>query len=356
MDLKMDNQNKRTPSQNYKNIFISSLFLIKSTFSFAQFTYLPNPLGSEKAAKSRIVNGIVIDNNNNLYITTHWNEEYDHDQSSSIGLYTYINGNWKSKKIFPGPQSWEDFARIKISPDGSKIAFAATLITPTSWRNILSFDISNPEKLQPIKTPVGISSVYTDVNFDNENNLWFSMDFGRYNGQNVKLCQDLGKELNCYNENQTSEIKTFCFYGDTKILMDTGRGYINTLDTENPKREVFKDLVSYSNPSVPISSTGEVYYIGEYAKLGMVVNGNKSQVSLPVDTNVICALVASNGKVFLGTQDGLLIYDNGKCTILNTDNSNIKGNRITALAEDSHGQIWLAGVEEGVFYVYVARL
>lgn len=332
-----------------------TILLLSSTISFAQFTYLPNPLGSEKAANSRIVNGIIVDNNNNLYLTTHWNEDYNHDQSSSIGLYTYIGSNWKSKKIYSGAQSWEDFARIKISPDGSKIVFTATLITPTSWRNILLLDISNPDKLVPLKIPQGISNTYTDINFDNENNLWFSMDFGRYNGQNVKLCHQLGNELKCYTENQTSDIKTFSFYGDSQILMDTGRGYLNKLDPQNPKREVFKDLVSYSNPSVPISSSGAVYYIGEYAKLGMVQNGNKSQVSLPVETNVICALAASNGKVLLGTQDGLFIHNNGKWTIHNTTNSNLKGNRITALSEDSHGNVWLAGVEEGSTKTFIAK-
>lgn len=332
-----------------------AIFLFNRTSTNAQFIYLPNPLGSEKAANSRIVNGIVVDNNSNLYFTTHWNEDYNHDRSSSGGLYRYVQDKWIAQKVFKGSSSWEDFGRLSISEDKTKIAYLASLITPNSWRMMLSFDISNPAVLVPIKTPENISNVFTDTKFDKGNNLWFSMGLGRHDGQIVKLCQQASNEIRCFTSNQTSDIKSFSFYDENQLIMNSGRGYLNKLNIENSKREVFDDLVSYSNPSVPISSSGAVYYIGESAKLGVVQNGNKSQVSLPVETKVICAFAASNGKVLLGTHDGLLTYNNGKWTILNTTNSNLKGNRITALSEDSSGQIWLAGVEKGSTKTFICQ-
>ncbi len=63
------------------------------------------------------------------------------------------------------------------------------------------------------------------------------------------------------------------------------------------------------------------------------------------ENNVLCVLQDSRGFMWMGTRDGLNKYDGYKFTIYrnNANNKNsISNNFITALAEDSKGNIWIA--------------
>lgn len=62
-------------------------------------------------------------------------------------------------------------------------------------------------------------------------------------------------------------------------------------------------------------------------------------------------LLTHDGKVYLGTAQGLYIYDDEKSEFLLVDNEKLKKLYIFSLYEDSHGKIWIGSWLTG-FYAY----
>lgn len=67
----------------------------------------------------------------------------------------------------------------------------------------------------------------------------------------------------------------------------------------------------------------------------------------PPSPDVISSLVDAQGRVWLGTDRGVTVYDGATWTTYTTDNSALLDNRVQAIAQDSTGRIWL-GTSRGI--------
>ncbi len=112
-----------------------------------------------------------------------------------------------------------------------------------------------------------------------------------------------------------------------------------------------------SDGSAKITASAETdhdYWVGTTAGVYRISKKNNKVKHLEVDNsvmpsnNVTALCVKSDGVVFVGTDRGIMKYDNYSYLLMNTENANIGSNSITALAVDKYQRLWIGTKNGGV--------
>ena len=329
------------------------LFFFSSNYLFAQFTYLPNPLGSSKSASSRIINSMVFDSENRLYAATYWNEDFSHNASSAIGFYTYDGTKWSAKKLNNSPIAWEEYGNVKISPNSKYLAFQNEQNHSYSM-GVRLFNIENGGFNEIKVFPDGLPMIES-IAFDKDSKLWMLGNGTAYKGSfpNAFTWNENDLEIKSLPLLPTT-LTTFSFIGDAIMRLSAGSNYYE-YDIDTQKRKEIGGSINWKAFD-QTNSKGETYYLNTYKGLEIIRQNSSNRPIDPPEVNKIYqSLLLDDDTFLLATNEGLLIYKNNSWKAFNTANSNLKGNRISALTKDSQGNVWVAGTEENNTKTFIAK-
>lgn len=203
------------------------------------------------------------------------------------------------------------------------------------WVWAISPDISPDECLQRLwTTKDGLPQTsITDLQFDNEGYLWISTFGGvvRFNGREFKY-------LNLPDPRVT---KLF-LDRDNNLWMGTENGFI----FKKEKDEIFTFSIPSKKPVVRdllIDEKG-ILYVATELGLWILENGKWSLLN-DFEDPACGVLFNFNGTVYIGTRKGL--YTLKKKNLLK-EGSLLEGKQINAITSDKNGRLWV-GTMEGIF-------
>lgn len=321
------------------------IFVFISHYTIAQFTFLPNPLGSTKAANSRTINAIQCRSDGSLYFGTNWNEISSISNSSKNGLFIFNNGRWKAIQFDNSKDSFEQILNLKISPDNNKLAFTRAKGT-INGINIGYFQIGNNFSFTNLLVTKPISGVYSNVGFDKESDLWFSQEAVNFRDTRPNGYLGYFKNGSYGFTKYDRSIESFKLGSNNNVFLKTNGTIIRNYDLDANEKEILTDK---ADTFVELNVDNSVFYCA-YGSLYASGNGSPTKLSdLPDELGqydegqINCSYVDNYKNYYLGTRKGLYIFTNNEWLKFNNTNSNLLQNNITAISIDKNGNIWVAG-------------
>ncbi|HZY40233.1 MAG TPA: two-component regulator propeller domain-containing protein, partial [Mucilaginibacter sp.] len=201
---------------------------------------------------------------------------------------------------------------------------------------------------------------------DNKNNIWV----GTYSGLNL-LDQNTGTFHRYLYTKNRNDIATHHIYaieqdGEGNLWLGTGGGLVqfnyktgyaktyrhdsaNSLSSDQINT-LFKD--ESGNLYIGTASTGLDFFDVSKQSFRHFEHGAKDPNSL-VNNNVFALATAGKGKIWVGTEDGLDLFDEQKSVFTkytNQDKSNTDENNSIGCILDNDGILWLGTYEAGIRY------
>lgn len=218
----------------------------------------------------------------------------------------------------------------------------------------------NNEGLFPNPQPLFQTTIGTSITEDADGDIWFTYD--GTSGYAIQIpggtYQDYAAWVIWDNTNALpalQSLKEIEATDDGKVFI---RGFnINTfmydkvLDTWT-----LWDLTNglTSSPNC-LTANGTKMYLGHYQGIDVYDNGNWSRIDLAGEgiEHVKDIKFDANGNMWIGTSDGLFMFDGTTWTNWNVDNSNIAANNITEIVIDnSNGRIYISAHNTQIFPYY----
>jgi Two component regulator propeller len=313
--------------------------------TYSQFTFLPNPLGSTKAANSRTINAIQCRSDGSLYFGTNWNEISSISNSSKNGLFIFNNGSWKAIQFDNSKDEFEQIFNLKLSPDNNKIAFTRAKGTINAI-NLSYFEIGNNFSFTNLLVTKPVSGVYSDIGFDKDYDLWFSQEAVNFRDTRPNGYLGYFKNGSYGFTKYDRSIESFKLGSNNNVFLKTNGTIIRNYAFDANENETLTDK---ADTFVEINADNSVFYCA-YRSLYASSNGSPNKLSdLPDElgqndeSQINCSYVDNNKNYYLGTRKGLYIFSNNEWLKFNNTNSNLLQNNITAIGSDEKGNIWLAG-------------
>lgn len=322
------------------------VFAILSTK--AQFKTISNPLGSKQAANTRIINSICFTKDGSLLFATNSNDGSSFNQTPTIGLYLFANGKWNSKKL-GNSDTFEEYFNLTISPNGQTFAMNTIVVSTGVYRKLVILESIGEGKCRELATNLPQIGLYSHLAFDTKSNLWFSIEAGKMiqNEGNITLCKYTDGNIVNFTTKNCFAMSHFVFGKDDILISNNGKNYLKEFNEniEANKQKVITNHLKYNSKNVINSKDGSLWYESEFnQEIINFDNGIETVYKLPVEIgNLNCIFLDKKANLFLGTSNGLMVLSKKQWKIYSTENSNLSGNNITAITEDSNGNIWLAG-------------
>jgi len=300
---------------------------------------------------------------------------------SSASFYHYINGEWKSYDLFniPELQNVRDIVSIEEDPANNNHIYCASgisgLIDINIGKNQITTKIYN-EKNSTLRPKTGTQVKVYDLHLDENNNLWMSnpetstpinvrtadgkwtaFSYGKdylyiskfiiSQDQTKWFIIDRGGGLYLFNENGTIEDKRDDSYKKVDVKDEYGNIITNDLfsiaEDKNGKIWIgtIDGIVVYQYPQEAFNNSKNFYA----SKIIIDINGKAEY--LMKDKKVSCITVDGANRKWIGTakSGAFLLSEDGTKQILhfNTENSPLPSNEINDISIDKKsGEVFIA--------------
>lgn len=321
-----------------------------------QFNIIANPLGNKQAANTRVINSMCFTQDGSLFFATNSNDGSSFNQTPSTGFYSFSNGRWNSKKL-GNANSFEEYFNISISPNGRTFAMNSVVVTTGAYRKLVILESIGDGKCRELATNLPMIGLYSHLAFDSKSNLWFGILAGKMiqNEGNITLCKYTDGNVVNFTTKNCFTMSHFVFGKDDILISNNGLNYLYEFNEniDANKQKVITNNLKSNSKNVMNSKDGSLWYESESnQEIINIDNGIETIYKLPVEIGDLnCIFLDKKENLFLGTSNGLMILSKKQWKVYSTENSNISGNNITAIKEDSKGNIWLAGNQKKSGYL-----
>jgi len=219
---------------------------------------------------------------------------------------------------------------------------------------IASAQISD-SRFRHISTEQGLSNTTINCIFkDSRGFMWFGTRNGlnRYDGMKITVYKN--EPVNKYSLGNNF---INCIYEDANHLLWIGTPYgLNSFNPETNRfnqydlKKAITSLTGFNDSSICIATQADgIYQLNlQTGKFNNFRHQDKDQQSLNCDS-VNCLYRDAEGKLFVGTQNGLSVYDDSKKTFKPyTIIGLAKNSHVVSLNGDRKGNLWLGINEQGL--------
>jgi hypothetical protein len=271
-----------------------------------QFKIIPNPLGSQKAADSRIINSLGVTNDGILLVATNWNDASSHNLTPPIGFYIYSEGRWITKKIDQKSDAFEEYFNLTVSPDSRKVVLNSQTVSTGTYRKIVLLESLGQSNLKEIPINAQQVGLYSHIAFDSNSNLWCSVEAGQMvdNKGNITLAKYSDNRWKYFTTTNCFSMIHFIFTKNDQIITNNGSNFLREFDetTVANKQKIITNKLKYNSKNV-IYKDGAIWYENEYDKsIIKILNDTETKYTLPSEVeNINCMIVTNNNKLLVGS-------------------------------------------------------
>jgi signal transduction histidine kinase/ligand-binding sensor domain-containing protein/DNA-binding response OmpR family regulator len=206
----------------------------------------------------------------------------------------------------------------------------------TGYYNLYTSEVSCIKELEGYR--------FFDINVDKDNNVWFVSS-----GSVFKLSRSTGEFIR-YSAERHFNAQHSCVDRDGYIWFTTYQGDIRRYNPDTDYFEVFPLITDKTNVShypIHIKTIDEKYLLlstNNYDLIKFNMDSGESEYLINVGHPVNCLLPRTDSEYWIGTLDGLVVYDNHQKTtsFINDSARNALSNtNVISILQDNEGNVWM---------------
>ncbi|MDO9578426.1 MAG: two-component regulator propeller domain-containing protein [Candidatus Cloacimonadales bacterium] len=254
------------------------------------------------------------------------------------------------------PATFNNNFKLVIDNNGAKWMSIRNKLVYINDSELIIYDFTNSALLSEdivsiavdIDNSIWITYYDTLIRFYGE--IWEVFDHGDFGYSNYIICNfkidnEGNKWFTLYNQNFNAHLiryDNFDWLGIGFSINNSLIGYIAT-DSDGLKWFSISHLIGFDWYGNPIFEYMVATYNGNNWQIF-----NESNSGYPADAGFYCIVFDENNIMWIGSESGLLKFENSLFTIFNSDNSGLPGNDIMGLVVDNSGLLWIGTRTSGM--------
>ncbi|MFA5444531.1 MAG: two-component regulator propeller domain-containing protein [Bacteroidales bacterium] len=206
----------------------------------------------------------------------------------------------------------------------------------TGYYNLYTTEVTCVKELEGYR--------FFDINVDKDNNVWFVSS-----GSVFKLDRSTGEFVRYSAERHFNALHS-CVDSDGYIWFTTYQGDIRRYNPDTDYFEIFPLITDKTNTSdypIHIKTINEKYLListNNYDLIRLNINSGDSEYLINVGHPVNCLLPRTDSEYWIGTLDGLVVYDDHqKSTSFINDSAknSLSNTNVISILQDNEGNVWM---------------